>query len=132
MADGSARIEFVWGDGKQVFRLPYKQIAELEDKVDAGIEELYNRIRLGKQRVEDIRQTIRLGLIGGGMEAEKAYTLVERYVDQRPQLVNKGPALAILGAALVGADDGSGDDGGDAAKKAEGESEKPVAPPSGS
>lgn len=102
----NASITIDWADGTHTFRLPIAQIEELQEKTDCGPYFLFNRIVTGQWRIADLRETIRLGLIGGGMEPPKARTLVERYVDNRPYAESIKPAQAILGAALIGAPDG--------------------------
>lgn len=99
--DGSGRVTFVWGDGEHTFRLAYKQLRELQDKTGCGPEELAQRIASGKWRVDDLREVLRLGLIGGGMEPTSALTLVIRYFDGRPLLESKQPAYLILLAILA-------------------------------
>lgn len=103
--DGSGRISFVWGDGEEHhFRLALRQLRELQDKTEVGPFALFSRIRSGEWKVEDLRQTIRLGLIGGGLNPAEAGKLLVTYVDDRPLLENVSPALLILQAALLGAD----------------------------
>lgn len=102
----NASITIDWADGTYDCRLPIAQIEELQEKTDCGPYFLFNRIASGQWRIADLRETIRLGLIGGGMEPPKARTLVERYVDNRPYAESIKPAQAILGAALIGAPDG--------------------------
>lgn len=99
--DGSGRVKIQWGDGEHTFRLAYAQLRELQDKTGCGPEELANRIARGTWKVDDIRETMRLGLIGGGMEPMRALTLTIRYVDNRPWLENKQPAYLILLAILA-------------------------------
>lgn len=101
--DGS--ISLVWGDGEHRFRLPIGQLRELQEKCAAGPAEIVERLTAGRWRVDDVRETIRLGLIGGGMAPGEAYTLTVRYVDERPWLENVAPAQAVLMAALVGVAD---------------------------
>lgn len=58
----------------------------------------------GDWRVEDVRETIRLGLIGAGMTPTDAFGLVTRYVDdlaRSPLVDNVGIAAAILHHALT-------------------------------
>lgn len=105
MADGSARVTLEWGDGEHVFRLGKKQLQELQDKTGVGPEELYVRVRLGKWLVPDLRETIRLGIIGGGMDEVEASKLMRNYYDDTPLLKHKPTAQAILLAALVGPPD---------------------------
>lgn len=62
----------------------------------------------GDWRFDDIRETIRLGLIGGGMTPTDAFVTVARYVDQtdkHPPVDNIGIAAGILFHALAGPQD---------------------------
>jgi hypothetical protein len=45
---------------------------------------------------------LRLGLIGAGMIPDRALTLVQRYVDDRPWSENVLPAQAVIIAAMIG------------------------------
>lgn len=56
----------------------------------------------GDWRVDDVRETIRLGLIGGGLTPSDAFLLVATYVDKRPMNENVGTAASILLHAVVG------------------------------
>lgn len=100
-----ASLSLIWGDGEHRFRLPIGQLRELQEKTNAGPAEVLRRLTAGTWRVDDVRETIRLGLVGGGMTPESAYVLTVRYVDERPWGQNVAPAQAILLAALVGAPD---------------------------
>lgn len=102
----SGAITFDWADGAHTFRLAIGQLRELQEKCDAGPQVLLRRLSDGSWRVDDVRETIRLGLVGGGAAPTRALDLVRVYVDDRPLLENVGPAQAILMAALVGAPDG--------------------------
>lgn len=58
----------------------------------------------GDWRIEDVRETIRLGLIGAGMTPTDAFVAVSRYVDQTdkyPLIDNVGVAAGILLHALT-------------------------------
>lgn len=59
----------------------------------------------GDWRVDDVRETIRLGLIGAGATPTEASIVVGRYVDERPLVENVGIAGAVLMHALVGEPD---------------------------
>jgi hypothetical protein len=105
-------IELEFGDGTYLFRLPLKQIAELQDKCNAGIQEIFGRIIQGKARIEDLTETLRLGLIGGGMEPVQARRLIERYAfppkfseGEKPVEYLWTNALSVLSACLQGYDD---------------------------
>jgi len=101
----AANIDIVWGDGEHVFRLAIGQLRELQEKCNAGPAEIYRRLSLGTWRLEDIRETLRLGLIGGGMKPPEATKLVGRYVDERPLMESIQPAQLVLMAVLTGAPD---------------------------
>lgn len=108
----SANVTLKWADGEHAFRLGIGEIRELQEKCDAGPQHIYRRLSDGTWRLDDIRETLRLGLIGGGLEPIPALNLIERYVDARPLVENVPPAQAVLGAALVGVKDeplGEGD-----------------------
>lgn len=101
MANG--RIELAWGDGDHVFNIAkLGQVFELEDKCGCGVVEVLNRLREGRWKVVDIRETIRIGLIGGGKSAADALLLVKRYVDEAPWAENVLTAQMVLMAAIVG------------------------------
>lgn len=108
----SARIDLTWADGagehedgKYRFRLPITQLEELQEKCDAGPPTIFQRLCSASWMVRDVRETIRLGLIGGGMSPAKALGLVQRYVDDRPLGENAPTAQAILLAAIIGVED---------------------------
>ena len=98
-----ASVTLVFGDGEHLFRLPIGQIRELQEKTRAGPAHLLARLQSGEWFVDDIRETIRLGLIGGGAAPSEAYRLTVAYVDGRPLLEAVPVALGVLIACLVGA-----------------------------
>lgn len=103
--------DFAWADGHYTFRLAIGHWREIRDKTGAGPYELYERVVRRKWFVDDLREVIRLGLIGGGQTPTDALKLVQAYVDERPLLEAVPVALAIMAAALVAPE-------GDAPKKA--------------
>lgn len=98
----NAAITFAWADGEYAFRLAIGQLRSLQEKCDAGPGEILARVISGRWKLDDLRETIRLGLIGGGMEPVPAMKLVREYVDERPLMESVLPARVILMAALVG------------------------------
>jgi len=102
----SGEIELQWADGTHKFNVAkLKCVLELEEKCGCGFAEIYTRLANGKWHFNDIRETLRLGLIGGGAIPERAMTLINRYVDDRPFAENVLPAQAVIMAALVGVQD---------------------------
>lgn len=100
-----ARIDMDWADGTYSFRLGWGELGKLQEACDAGPYVVLDRLQNGSWRVEDISNVIRLGLIGGGMDALGALKLVRSYVEARPPVENLVAAQIILSAGLVGAPD---------------------------
>lgn len=99
--DASITADF--GDGAYVFALKWGQLAGLQEVCDAGPFVILDRLSNGTWKVGDIRETIRYGLIGGGVPPTDALNLVREYVEGRPPMENILLARAILSAGLVGA-----------------------------
>ncbi|AXQ93205.1 gene transfer agent family protein [Cereibacter azotoformans] len=99
----SAEITLDWADGTYLFALKWGQLGELQEKCDAGPYVVLGRLADGSWKVGDISDTIRLGLIGGGMAPAAALKKVRAYVEDRPPFENLQHAQAILSAALLGA-----------------------------
>ncbi|WP_407799700.1 gene transfer agent family protein, partial [Staphylococcus aureus] len=76
-----ATVTFDWADGTYRFSLKWGQLAELQDKCDAGPYVVLQRLHSGEWRIEDVSNIIRLGLIGGGMEPAPALKLTRAYVE---------------------------------------------------
>ncbi|WP_084398274.1 gene transfer agent family protein [Henriciella aquimarina] len=99
----SCEVTLEFADADYLFRLPLKRIAELEERCSAPIGTLWKRVCLtGDYKGNDLIETVRLGLIGGGMDAQEARKLIERYCDQWPLAEWHSHALAILGACVEG------------------------------
>lgn len=95
-----------WADGEFTFALQGAQIEELQRVCgEVGFGVIYQRLMLGAWSLGDIQHTIRLALIGGGMDPILARRKVDMYA--RPPLVS-GPnnpealARAIVKAAMHG------------------------------
>ncbi|MDF0543332.1 gene transfer agent family protein [Sphingobium sp. H39-3-25] len=120
-------VELDFADGVYLFDLKLPQIAELQEKCDAGIFRIYGRVMLGRGTIEglpiglpehgeafasDLFETIRLGLIGGAegivdgaaikVSPGIAMKLVERYCHNAPLRDSWALAAAILMARIEG------------------------------
>jgi len=100
-----AEITQAWGDDDYPFRLGLKELVEHDEKCDAGPAYVAKALIDGTWRLKHIRETVRLGLIGGGMAPAKALALTRRYVDERPLRESIPLAIAILMAILYGPED---------------------------
>lgn len=99
--DGSADVFF--GDGEHKFRLAIGDLEELQEKTGCGPLALLERLEGGQWRTGDVSNVLRIGLVGGGMAAQPAHALVERYVRGVPDWVyNARLAYVVLAAAITG------------------------------
>jgi hypothetical protein len=88
------------------FRLRLGEMAELERLCGAGIGAIMVRLHSHQFKAADIRETVRLGLEGGGMIEPEATALVMHYLDDGVPLADH-IALAgeILNACVCGVPD---------------------------
>lgn len=98
-----ASIELDWGDGTYRFRLAWGELVKIQEACDAGPYVVLQRLANDTWMLNDIREVIRWGLIGGGIEPSSALKLIRSFVEGRPPVENVIFANAILSAALVGA-----------------------------
>ncbi|MFG6083921.1 gene transfer agent family protein [Paracoccus litorisediminis] len=101
-----------WPGGEHAFRLGIGELRAIQQLTDCGPEFLLHRISAGQWRVDDLRETIRNGLIGAGMAHVEALKLVDNAFATAPAAIAfKVPAQEILGAYLYGPpDDPVGED----------------------
>ena len=102
-ANGTVLI--AWAGGEHQFCLAkVGLIFDLEAKCDAGIAVVFTRLQSGTWKLNDVRETVRLGLVGGGMAPDKALELVRAHVDENPNGLAPTVLLAyaIIETVLVG------------------------------
>lgn len=109
-ADG--KISLFWGDGDNEFRFGIGQFRELQQRVNGRRQEigapligpmsLLNTLRANDAWPDDVRDVLRIGLVGAGMDPKKAHQKLVTYFDKRPLLENMLPAFSVLFAGLVG------------------------------
>lgn len=105
-------IELTWAGGEHRFLLPIGQLRALQQYCDAGPEHILNRLRDQSWRVDDVVQTIRLALEGGGLDKEEARRLVQLHVEEKPLKLSVVTAHVVLASSLYGeADDPVGESG---------------------
>lgn len=102
MSNLKAEVTTDWADGVYTFRLTVARAIELEQLCGAPFAVILNRLEQGAWHVEDVRQTIRLGLIGGGTKPDAALRLVRLYVEERPLAESWPLARAILSGVMFG------------------------------
>jgi len=98
----------IWAGGEHQFCLSkVGSILDLEAKCGAGIAVVMTRLGSGAWGLNDVRETIRLGLIGGGLAPDAAMQLVRNHVDPPDNALAPSVliAYAILEAVMVGVPD---------------------------
>ncbi len=113
----STLIRRPFAGAERPFQLRYGEILELERLCGAGIFALTKRMAAHEARVADIRETIRLGLVGGGMTDRESTELTLLVVDRRPLTEFLPIASDLLLATLHGWPEPEPEEAG-AAKKA--------------
>lgn len=72
------------GDGEKPLALDDNAILELERLSSMGIGAIYLRLVRMEFRLNDLIETLRLALIGGGMSPADAFQITNSYVRNRP------------------------------------------------
>lgn len=103
MSNRDASVTFDWGDGTYTFRLAWGEISKLQEACDAGPFTILDRLNNGSCKVEEIRNVILWGLVGGGKTPVEATKLVRLFVEDRPPAESRLTAYAILSAGCYGA-----------------------------
>jgi hypothetical protein len=101
-------IELMFGGDVRRFRLGIDNLIALQSKLDSGPMEIVNRFRANTWRVQDVQETLRIGLIGGygphptTEQAKAAQKLIEENVRAGNVVPHVLTAMAVLLAALQG------------------------------
>jgi hypothetical protein len=123
------KVAIAWPGGEHDFLLEIGHLRALQDACDAGPEQIFKRLGDGSWRVDDIFQTVRLGLIGGGMDSKAAADLVSKMFQSHPIMTFRNVARLVLMASLVGdPDDPVGEREGETAPPENGGSATSTAP----
>lgn len=109
----SAEVVLPFGGEDRTFRLNIGRLRALQEKVDAGPHELWQRVNVGTWRVDDLRETLLQGLIGGGMSSADATRLMKTDFDELPFAQFVDLAKAIILVTLFGAPDEEDEDAGE-------------------
>lgn len=102
--DASVLLPFPDGEDYN-FRLAWGQLIKLQEARNAGPFVIYTRLFDQTWMVEDIREVIRYGLIGGGMDPARAKKLILEYIEADVPLAALPLAQRIMTAGLIGPDD---------------------------
>ena len=113
LEDGSVTLQF--GGQEHPFRIAFGQWRELQESINKprleigeppiGPMGLLRALLDGNAWPNDVREVIRLGLIGGGMKYDRALVLIKRHVEARPYYEAMPTARTILQVAMFGPPD---------------------------
>ena len=101
----AAETRLTFAGEERLFRLPIGRLRAVQEKTDCGPVELHNRFVAGGWRIDDVRETILQGLIGGGMNANDALKLMQTHFDDLPVAQFVDTAFDIMCATLFGVAD---------------------------
>lgn len=105
--DGSGQLIRPFGGEERAFRLDIDRLRALQAKCDAGPVEIIRRIEGGAWRIDDLRETIFQGLVGGGATQLDATVLMRDHFERQPKGYAQFTPLAhdILVEAVFGPED---------------------------
>lgn len=98
-------IVIPWPGGEHAFLLGIEQLRTIQQKTDCGPKFLLDKIGAGHWTVDELREVLRNGLIGGGMAHVDALRLVDRQFDDGTLIRFVSPSMAVLGACIFGPPD---------------------------
>lgn len=103
MTDANSRaVKTFFGDMNHVFLLGPLQVEELEKVTGQGIGAICRRVFKGEFTQAEVLETLRLGLIGGGLAPNRAGDLVKTYAEPYPLNATYPVAVAVLEALWFG------------------------------
>ncbi|MEQ8292484.1 MAG: gene transfer agent family protein [Roseovarius sp.] len=104
-----AEVIAEWAGKERLFRLTLGDVFDLEEACGKeAIGAIFKRVSSGNFRTNDLYHTIRIALIGGGMNMIEAKQLMETHFQRTPYIHNAGVAGDILVALMVGVEPTNG------------------------
>jgi hypothetical protein len=91
------------GGEEYEFCLRWGELIELQESRDAGPQFIFTRMLAGQWQMQDVREVVRLGLVGGGVAPAAAIKLVRAHVEQRPQDIGGEDGLLVLAVKILAA-----------------------------
>jgi hypothetical protein len=117
-ADGSVTV--IWGDGENKFRFAIGQWRELQEKINGrrlaiglpsiGPMTLLATLRAHDAWPDDLRDILRIGLVGGGLPIKEVHQKLVNHFDNTPPYPHNLVCFVVLSASLMGPPDDRVDD----------------------
>jgi hypothetical protein len=112
MSGEDGTVALMFGDGEYSFRIAFGQWRELQENINKprleigepvlGPMGLLRAMLDGNAWPHDVREVIRLGLIGAGMKSDRALVLVKRHVERGAYFALMPIARTVLQSAMFG------------------------------
>lgn len=90
------------GEGVYPLCLRIGELEQLEEVMDCGMATIYRRLTDGDWKVKDVREVLRLALIGGGMPPYEAAGMINRLITEGYFGHYYVVAQAVIQAAVMG------------------------------
>lgn len=103
-----------WAGTERLFRLNFGGVLDLEEACGKqAIGAVFLRLSTGQFFATDVYQTIRLALIGGGMNVVEVKQLLDKHFDTNPLVEHASLASDILITLMVGVESAGKGEAGD-------------------
>jgi hypothetical protein len=99
----TATARFEWAGEERTFRLTARALEDWQEACDAGPAWVWGLLQNELWKLVHVRETLRLGLIGGGMSPAEAGRLIKLHIE--PYGDNIKPAMCVLEAVIQGVPD---------------------------
>lgn len=101
----AAAVQLDFAGEERRFALPIGRLRAVQEKVDCGPMELLRRYAADEWRVDDVREVLFQGLVGGGTDSPTATTLMRQHFDDLPLKPFVMLAQVVVMAVVVGVED---------------------------
>ena len=101
----SGKLDILVGEDTFPACLRIGELQGLQEKLNSGPYALAMRLSQGEWMVEDVTETVRFALIGGGMEHREAARLTRTYIKEGHLFEYRDTAQQCILASLMGVED---------------------------
>jgi len=71
-------VRIIWPGGEHEFCFAIGELRALEQRLDAGVAVVLLRLMKGEFKIDDVVETLRIGLQGGGLTERQAMRVIEK------------------------------------------------------